>query len=220
MPLPLKTSRLLTGLARLTLLHLRWLDPSHHLFLGNEMINPLQQSQQALHVSAPLVQDIIRILGFGETDDASGTIDPRVDGLGSDQFRDVLLRLVLAEIEQLSESGHADASVVLGNDADIVLDNPLTQILPSLMSLFILLVSRSSGSSRSKDVRLAEVWAEAFSNHRPTHELRNGELLNQCRLGGDLGIPSIAVDTVEEVRLLIIVRSEDDEVDDSLKGLE
>lgn len=113
------------------------LDASHHLLLGDEMINSLQQTQQALHVVAPFVQNIISISWLGKADNLCGTINLGVDCLGGDKLADVLLSLILGEIEELSEALHLDASVILGDDTDIVLNNPLSQVLPSLMRLLI-----------------------------------------------------------------------------------
>ena len=100
------------------------LDPRHHFLLCDQMVDPLQQAQQTLHVAAPLVQDLVGPSGFGETDDTRGAIDPGVDRLGRDQLADVTLRLVLVQVEELRQAGHLDAGVVLGDDADVVFDDP------------------------------------------------------------------------------------------------
>ena len=130
------------------------------------MINPLQQSEQTLHVSTPLIQHIIGIARFGEIDDPSRTIDFGVDGLCGDELANVLLRLVFGEIEELGEPGHLDACIILGNDTDVVLNDALAEILPSLKSLGILSIFVVA-----EDVVRGEVRCELFGDDRPSHQL-------------------------------------------------
>jgi len=86
---------------------------------------------------APLIQDIIRISGLREADDAGRSVDLGVDRLGGDELADVLLRLILGQVEKLRETLHLDARVVLGHHADVVLNDTFPQVLPPLVSLLI-----------------------------------------------------------------------------------
>jgi len=125
------------ALGYLALVDLGGLDASHHLLLGDEMINALQQTQQALHVAAPLVQYVVCVSRLRECDYARGPVDFGVDGLCRHQLADVLLRLVFGEIQQLCQPRDLDACVVLGNDANVVLDDTLPQVLPPLVRLVV-----------------------------------------------------------------------------------
>ena len=63
------------------------------------------------------------------------------------------------------------------------------------------------------------MWAEALGDYRPAHELRDGKCLEELFLFWDKSIPGVGVDAVEEVGLFVIVGSEKDVVDYSLKDL-
>mgnify|MGYP006996944088 FL=1 len=60
---------------RLALVTASGLDTGHHLLLGDQMVDPLEQTQQILHVAAPLVQHVIRIPGFGKVDQPRRSVD-------------------------------------------------------------------------------------------------------------------------------------------------
>ena len=85
----------LVRLASLSLLHLGRLNPGHHLLLRDQMVNALEQTQKALHATAPLVENIIGIARLGEADNLSRPINLGIDGLRSDQLGNILLSLVL-----------------------------------------------------------------------------------------------------------------------------
>ena len=112
-------------------------NPSHHLLLGDEMINALQQSQQILHITAPFIQHIVGIPRLGKIDQPRRPIDLGVYRLQRHQLADVLLRLLLGQVQQLRETTQLDPRIVLGHDPDIVLDDPLPEILPSLVRLVV-----------------------------------------------------------------------------------
>jgi hypothetical protein len=76
-----------------------------------------------------------------------------------------------------------------------VLDNPLPQILPSAVSLVIGRLLRLG----IEYIGLAEVRAELLGNHRPAHQLRNSEELDQTGFHGHLGQPGVLLDAVQEV---------------------
>jgi hypothetical protein len=133
-----------------------WLNPRHHLFLCDEVIDPLQQSQKTLHISAPFIEDIVRVSRLGEANDSGGTVNLCVDGLGRDQFADILLRLVLGEIQELGQALHLDTGVVFGHDTDVVLDDALSQVLPPLVCLVI----AGLASLSVEDVSAAEMRTE------------------------------------------------------------
>lgn len=58
--------------------------------------------------------------------------------------------------------------------------------------------------------------AEFLGYHWPAHELGDGKELEELGIKGELYIAGIELDAVEEVGLLIVVGSEDDEVDYAL----
>lgn len=158
------------------------LDAGHHLLLGDQMVDPLEQTQQTLHVAAPLVQNVIGIPGFGKVDQSRGSVNLSVDGLRCDQITNVLLRLFLSQIQQLGQTAHLNASVVLGYYTDIVLDNPLSQVFPPLVCLVLGRLLRLG----IEHVCVAQVGAELLGNHRPAHQLGDGEQLQQARFLGNL----------------------------------
>lgn len=191
------------------------LDARHHLLFGDEVIDSLQQSQQALHVAAPFVQDVIGVSGLGKAHDASRSVNLGVDRLGRDQLAYVLFRLILCQVEQLGEALHLDARVVLGNDADVVLDDTLPEILPSLVGL---LIRRLAGLG-VEDIGAGKVRTKFLSNLGPSHQLVDGEQSKKLGIEGDLRVASITVYAVEEIVLLVVVRGKDRKVDDALEDL-
>ena len=82
----------------------RRLDTRHHLLLRDQVINALQQTKQALHVSAPLVQHLVRITLLLEADKLCGAIDTSEDGLVDDQVGDVLFGFLGRQVEKLCEA--------------------------------------------------------------------------------------------------------------------
>ena len=182
------------------------------------MIDTLQQAQQALHAAAPLIQHLVRVSYFGETDHARRAIDLGVDGLGGDQLADVLLRLLLVQVKKLSQPGHLDARVVFGNDADVVLDDAFAQILPAGVGFGV----EGGGSVRGRgreDVGAAEVGAEAFRDDGPSHEFGNGEQFEEGGVRREEAVAGVGMDAVEEVGLLVVVRGEDYVVNYTLEDL-
>ena len=63
-----------------------------------------------------------------------------------------------------------DAGVVLGDDADVVLDDAFAEVLPALMGFGVI-----GGFSGREDVGGGEVGSEIRLNRRPTHEFRDSE---------------------------------------------
>ena len=61
--------------------------------------------------------------------------------------------------------------------------------------------------------------AKALGNNGPAHQFRDSEGFQKLLLIRDEGIAGIGVDAVEEVGLFIVVGSEEDVVDHSLKDL-
>lgn len=62
--------------------------------------------------------------------------------------------------------------------------------------------------------------AEAFGDYRPAHEFGDGEGFEQLLLVGDERVAGVGVDAVEKVGLLVVVRCEENVIDDSLEDLE
>lgn len=98
---------------------------SHHLFLGNQMVDSLQKAQKALHASTPFVQHFVCIPGFGKGNYSRRPVDLGIDRLRGYQLTDIAFCLVLIQIEQLGESMHLYPGVVLRYNTNIVFDNPL-----------------------------------------------------------------------------------------------
>ena len=61
---------------------------------------------------------------------------------------------------------------------------------------------------------------KTLGNDGPAHEFRDGEGFEQLLLVGDEGVTGIGVDAMEKVGLLIVVRGEENIIDDSLEDLE
>lgn len=91
----------------------------------DQMIDSLQQPEQAFHIPAPLVQHIIRTIRLLEADESCRPINLRVDGLGRHKLAYVLLRLLLVEIKQLRQTAELYTRVVFGDDAHVVFDDAL-----------------------------------------------------------------------------------------------
>lgn len=87
------------------------------------MIDPLQQTEQALHITTPFVQRVIRITGFREIHDPCWTVDLRIYCLGGDEVADILLGILLIQVEEFGEAAHLDTGIVSGDHADVVLDD-------------------------------------------------------------------------------------------------
>ena len=194
-------------------------NPRHHLLFRNQMIDPLQQSQQALHAPTPLIQHLVRIPHLGETDDPSRAVDLRVHRLRRHQLADVRLRFLLVEIEQLGEPAHLDARVVFGDDADVVFDDAFAEVLPALVGFGVGGVGGGGGGGRVEDVGGAEVGAEFLGDDGPAHEFGDGEEFEELGFRGDEAVAGVGVDAVQEVGLFVVVGGEDDVVDDSLEDL-
>ena len=197
------------------LIDLGRLDARHHLLLSDQMVHTLQEAEQALHVPAPLVEDIVRVARLGEGDDAGWPVDLGVDGLRRHQLADVLLCLVLCQIQKLGQARDLDASVVLCDDADVVLNDTLAQVLPPLVCLVVFRLTLLC----IEDIGIGQVRPELLRNHGPPHQLWDGEELDELCVLWDQRVACVALDAVDEIGLLVIVWCEDDEVDDALEDL-
>lgn len=193
----------------------RWLDACHHLLLGDEVVDPLQEPQQALHVVAPLVQDIVCVSRLGEADDSRRPVDFRIHSLGRHQFTNVFFRLIFRKVKELGKAAYLDSSVVLGNDPNVVFDNALAQVLPSLVGLFI---CRLPGLS-VEDVGAAQMRAEFLGDFRPPHQLVNCEEPEKLGIRGNLRVSGVAVYALKEVVLFVVVGSKNYKVNDALQNL-
>lgn len=70
-----------------------------------------------------------------------------------------------------------------------------------------------------KDVGTAQVRPKLLGNLRPSHQLRNGKEAKKLGVQGNLRVARVAVDTVKEVVLLVVVRRQNGKVDDALEDL-
>ena len=111
------------------------LDISHHFLLCDEMVYSFEQGEQALHISAPLVEDVVCVSRFGKVDDSGGAVNLGVDHFLGDELREVALCFVLIQVKEDLEAVHADARVVLCDDAHVMLDDALAEICPALFTL-------------------------------------------------------------------------------------
>lgn len=179
------------------------LNASHHFLLGDQMVDALQQAEQALHTPAPLVQHLIRISRLGETNQSRRAVDLGVDRFGRDELADVGLGLVLVEVEQLRQTTHLDPGVVFGHHAHVVFDDPLSEILPARVR-FRVVVGRNGGCG-GEDVGGAEVWTEFFGDDGPAHEFGDGEEFEKLGFQGDEAVAGIGMYAMEKIRLLVVV---------------
>ena len=81
---------------------------------------------------------------------------------------------------------HLYPSVVLGDHADIMFDDTLTQVLPSSVSFWIVSVWGCG-----EDVGRAEVGTEAFRHDRPAHEFGDCEKFQELVLLRDLCVAGV-----------------------------
>ena len=169
-------------------------------------------TQQALHIRTPLIQHIIRIPRLRKVDNPGRTINLSIHRLRSNKLADILLRLILSEVEELSQARHLDTGVVFCDDTDVVLDHALAKVLPALVSLLV----GGLVSCSVEDVGAAEMGTEELGYFGPAHEFVDGEELEELRLKRDLAVAGITEDAVEEVGLFVVVWSEDHVVNDSL----
>ena len=106
-----------------------------------------------------------------------------------------------------------DASVVFGDDTDVVLDDALPEILPSLMCLLIGTLGAIEYISAGK------VGTEHLGDFGPSHEFVDGEEFEELGFQGHLSVAGVSLDAVQEVGLFVVVGGEDDEIDDALESL-
>ena len=85
------------------------------------------------------------------------------------------------------------------------------------MGFWIFLI-RGCGRS-GEDVSRTKMGAKTLGNNGPAHQFRDGEGFQKLLLIRDEGVAGIEVDAVEEIGLFIVVGSEEDVVDHSLKDL-
>jgi hypothetical protein len=108
-----------------------------------------------------------------------------------------------------------DAGIIFGNHSDIVLDDTLAEIFPSLVCFLIFRLIRS----RIKNVSATEMWTKELSNFWPSHEFVDGKKFEELSIERYLSITDVFLHTVEEVGLFVVVGSEDNVVNDSLQDL-
>lgn len=94
-------------------------------------------------------------------------------------------------------------------------NDALAEIFPTFICLLVGRLARLS----VEDICSAQVWSENPCYFWPSHELVDGEKLQQLGVQWYLGITGILVYAMEKIGLLIVVRSEDDVVYDSLQDL-
>ena len=108
-----------------------------------------------------------------------------------------------------------DPSVVLGDDAYIVLNDTLAQVCPALVRLGI----RGLIGVGVEDVGAAQVGSKDFGHFGPTHKFVDCEETEQPGIEGNLRVACVFIDAMQEVRLFIVVGGEDYVVYNSLESL-
>lgn len=190
------------------------------------MIDAFQQSQQALHAPAPLIQHLIRLPRLRKHHHSIRPVNLRIHGFRGHEFRDVAFRFFFVEVEQLGEAREADAGVVFGDDADVVLDDAFAEVLVAGVGFGVVFEvvgggggggGGGVGGGGGEDVRGAEVGTVGFGDDGPAHEFGDGELFEETLFFGDEDIARVGVDPVEEVGLFVVVGGENDVVDYSLE---
>ena len=68
-------------------------------------------------------------------------------------------------------------------------------------------------------VGAAQVRTKLLSNLGPAHQLVNGEQSEQLSVERDLRVTGVSKDALQKVVLFVIVRGEDDKVNDALQDL-
>lgn len=170
-------------------------NPRHHFFLGNQVVDALQVVQQALHVTAPLVQHVISVARLREADQPSGTVNLGVNCLRCHQVTDVLLGLLLGQIQEFRQTAHLNPCVILGHYPHVVFNDTLSEVLPSLIRLVI----GGRAGLGIKNVCVAQVRTELLRDHRPAHQLGDGKKVHQTGFNGNVGDTAVLLNTVQQV---------------------
>ena len=90
------------------------------LLLRDQVACLLDQAQESIDVLRPLVQHLVGVLGLCKRYDASRSVNLGVDGLGDNQLGEECFAVLVWQVEKLCESLCRNASVVLGNDPNIL----------------------------------------------------------------------------------------------------
>ncbi len=96
-----------------------------------------------------------------------------------------------------------------------MLNDPLPQILPSLVRLGICIRGWLGG----EDIGSTERRSVLFGNKGPAHEFGTCEEFEEGSFFRDQGVAGIGIDAVEEVGLLVVVGRKDDIEDYALEDL-
>jgi hypothetical protein len=115
----------------------------------------------------------------------------------------------------LTEAWHTDTRVVLGNDADIVLDDALAQVFPALKGLCVL----GGVGFDVEDVGGAKIGGVVGGEIGPVHNFGGGEEAEELLFAGEFGVAGVRFNAVEEVGLFVVVGGEEDEPAYALEGL-
>jgi hypothetical protein len=159
------------------------------------MIDSFQKTKQALHISAPFIKHVICVSRLGEADDSGRSVDLGVHCLGCNQLTDILLCLILGQVEKLGQAWHLDSGVIFGNDTDVVFNDTLVKIFPSLMCLLVCRLTLRG----IENICAAEMRTEQLSDFWPSHEFMNGEELEELSVEGNLRDSGIFLNAMEEV---------------------
>ena len=80
----------------------------------------LHQTQQLLHVRAPIVHRVLRAPCLPEIYDPGRSVYPCPDGARHDQPREDFFSLLRGKIKERGEAGEGNSGVVFGDDSDVL----------------------------------------------------------------------------------------------------
>ena len=83
----------------------------------------LDEAKEFGHVRTPIVHHVLCRPRLAEVDDACWSVDPRPYSARNDQSAEGLLGFLRRQIQEVRQRGEADASVVLGYNADVLREN-------------------------------------------------------------------------------------------------
>ena len=96
-------------------------------------------------------------------------------------------------------------------------NDPLPEVLPARVGFGVF---RRDGCRRGENVGGAEVRPKLFGNYRPAHEFGDRKEFQKFRFERNKAVAGVAVYAMEKIRLFVVVRRQDDIIDDPLKRLD
>lgn len=94
----------------------------------DEVSGHIHQVQNAIDRLVPIPQHELLILNGSEVDHPVDAVDPAGDHMFIIQSAELLLAVLPLDLQQLAHSGESELSVVLADDADVVLHQHALQL--------------------------------------------------------------------------------------------